>query len=60
MMKRLTGLLRSEAGGIATYVAQAVMVLAVLSVSILIIASTNSLGRFLVERIKDFMTHIPR
>lgn len=59
MRRELMRLLRREEGGVATYVAQAVMVLAVLSVAFLIIAATSNLGRFLVDRIYNFMTHAP-
>ncbi|HWI63700.1 MAG TPA: hypothetical protein VNT75_17840 [Symbiobacteriaceae bacterium] len=60
MVRRLVGLMRSEKGGIATYVAQAVMILAVLSVAMLVIAATSNLGRFIVDRVYNFMTHAPR
>ena len=60
MVRRLVELMRSEKGGIATYVAQAVMILAVLSVAMLVIAATSNLGRFIVDRVYNFMTHAPR
>ena len=60
MRSILVRFLRQEHGGIATYVAQAVMVLAVLGVSVLIIAATSNLGRFMVDRIYSFMAGAPR
>lgn len=60
MVRRLAKLLRSEKGGIATYVAQAVMILAVLGVAMLVIGATSSLGRFIVERVYSFMSNAPR
>lgn len=60
MLKGLAKLLKREDGGIATYVAQAVMILAVLSVAFLIIAATSNLGRFVVDRIYNFMSHAPK
>ena len=59
MVRRLTEQLRGEKGGIATYVAQAVMILAVLSVALLIIGATTSLGKFIVDRVYNFMSHVP-
>ncbi|MGE5673468.1 MAG: hypothetical protein ACM3XM_06225 [Mycobacterium leprae] len=55
MFRRLVLFLRANEGGIATYVAQAVMILAVLSVAFLIVGATSNLGHFLVERIYDFI-----
>jgi predicted DCC family thiol-disulfide oxidoreductase YuxK len=55
MCKRFLGLLRREEGGIATYVAQAVLVLAVLSVGVLIIAATSNVGTFISDRIHGFI-----
>lgn len=60
MVRRLAELVRNEKGGIATYVAQAVMILAVLSVAMLVIAATSNLGRFIVDRVYNFMSHAPR
>ena len=60
MLRRFAPLLRREDGGVATYVAQAVMVLAVLGVAFLVIAATSNLGRFVVDRIYNFMTHAPK
>jgi hypothetical protein len=59
MWRKVLGILRREEGGISTYVAQAVMVLAVLGVAILIISTTNELGEFVVSRIQDFMDMAP-
>lgn len=60
MVRRCNELMRNDKGGIATYVAQAVMILAVLSVAMLIIAATSSLGKNIVDRVYHFMTHAPR
>lgn len=60
MIRKLARRLDREDGGIATYVAQAVMILAVLSVAFLIIAASSNLGRFVVDRIYNFMTHAPK
>lgn len=59
-MRKLAERFRSEKGGIATYVAQAVMILAVLSVAMLVIAATSNLGKFVVDRVYNFMSHAPR
>jgi hypothetical protein len=47
--------LRSERGGIATYVANAVMILAVVSVAFVIIAATTNLGTFITDKIYEFI-----
>ncbi|HLO04381.1 MAG TPA: hypothetical protein VK191_14810 [Symbiobacteriaceae bacterium] len=47
--------LRSERGGIATYVANAVMILAVVSIAFIIIAATTNLGTFITDQIYAFM-----
>jgi len=60
MIRRLTRHLGREDGGIATYVAQAVMILAVLGVAFLVIAASSNLGRFVVDRIYNFMSHAPK
>ncbi|HLN61952.1 MAG TPA: hypothetical protein VK464_10425 [Symbiobacteriaceae bacterium] len=57
MWRKLIGFLHSDRGGISTYVAQAVMIMAVLSAALLIIAATNNLGRFMIDRVQNFMTH---
>jgi hypothetical protein len=51
MMRKL----RSERGGIATYVANAVMILAVVSIAFIIIAATTNLGTFITDQIYSFM-----
>lgn len=51
MLRRL----RSERGGIATYVANAVMILAVVSIAFIIIAATTELGTFITDQIYSFM-----
>ncbi len=56
MLRKMTGMLRREEGGISTYVAHSVMVLAVLGVAVLIISATSNLGRFIVDRIYEFMS----
>jgi hypothetical protein len=60
MVQRFTSMLRREEGGIATYVASAVMIMAVLGVAFLIIAASSNMGRFIVDRIYNFMTHAPK
>lgn len=60
MMRRVALWLRREDGGVSTYVAQAVMVMAVLGVAFLLIAASSNLGRFIVDRIYNFMTHAPK
>lgn len=60
MLRRVAKFLRREKGGIATYVAQSVMILAVLAVAFLVIAATNNLGRFIIDRIQNFMSHAPK
>ncbi len=60
MSRRYAELLRREDGGVATYVAQAVMVLSVLGVAFLVIAASSNLGRFIVDRVYNFMTHAPQ
>lgn len=60
MLRRVALQLRREDGGVATYVAQAVMVVAVLGVAFLVMAATSNLGRFMVDRIYNFMTHAPK
>lgn len=60
MMRRVALWLRREDGGVSTYVAQGVMVLAVLGVAFLLIAASSNLGRFIVDRIYNFMTHAPK
>jgi hypothetical protein len=59
-MRKWCACRKRDEGGISTYVAQAVMVLAVLSVAFLIMAATSNLGRFVVDRIYNFMSHAPR
>lgn len=59
MVRRFTSMLHREEGGIATYVASAVMIMAVLGVAFLVIAASSNLGRFIVDRIYNFMTHAP-
>ena len=56
MIAKLIGFLRRNRGGIATYVAQAVLVVAVLSAAVLIVAATNNLGRYMIDRVQNFMT----
>lgn len=60
MLRRFAELLRRDDGGIATYVAQAVMVVSVLGVALLVIAMSSNLGRFIVDRVYSFMTHAPK
>lgn len=57
MLKRFVGLLHREEGGISTYVAQAVLVLAVLSVGVLIMAATSNVGTFMSDRIHQFLAN---
>jgi hypothetical protein len=59
MMKQMVQLLRREEGGIATYVANAVMVLAVLGVAVAILAATSNLGKFMGDRIFQFISSAP-
>lgn len=59
LLNKVTRLLRREEGGIATYVASAVMVLAVLGIAFLIIAATNNLGKFMTDRIYNFIHNAP-
>lgn len=47
--------LRSERGGIATYVANAVMILAVVSIAFVVIAATTNLGTFISDQVYSFM-----
>lgn len=56
MLRTLARFLRREDGGVATYVAQAVMILAVLSIAMLIIAATSNLGHFISDRIFEFLS----
>lgn len=56
MLRKLRLALRPDEGGIATYVAQAVMILAVLAAAVLIVAATSNLGRFIVDRIYNFIS----
>jgi len=60
MVRRFTSMLRREEGGISTYVASAVMIMAVLGVALLIVAASSNMGRFIVDRIYNFMTHAPK
>jgi hypothetical protein len=55
MLRKLAGFFRREEGGIATYVAQAVMILAVMSIAFVIIAATSNLGKFISDRIFEFL-----
>ena len=59
LSNQVSRLLRREEGGIATYVASAVMILSVLGIAFLLVAATNNLGRFMTDRIYNFIQHAP-
>lgn len=51
MVRRLARLLRREDGGIAHYVAEAVLLVGVVLAGILIISATRELGNFMAQTI---------
>jgi hypothetical protein len=55
MVRKILGFLLRQEGGIATYVAQAVMILAVLSVGAMIIGATTSVGTFISDQLRSFL-----